>query len=167
MQTYHVGLMGIGLLVVLIAIGYLGWRRRLKKQSHSLAKPESSLPNSENSISLRAFYVSTTYQSDSLNRIIAHGLAHRGKVEIQIQTTGILLNRTGEQAIAIPKLSILGISTANATIDKAVEKDGLIVIDWKLGNENVSTFIRATSLSERSSLIEALKKYLQVELSAN
>jgi hypothetical protein len=151
----------------LIAVGYLGWRRRLNRQELSLSKPDTSLSNSQSSISIRAFYVSTTYQSDSLNRIIAHGLAHRGNLDLQIQKTGILLNRTGEQTIAIPKHSLLGVSTTNATIDKAVEKDGLIVIDWKLGNEIVSTFIRATSLSERTILIESLQTYLQMELSAN
>jgi hypothetical protein len=167
MQTYHVGLMGLAVLLVLIAIGYLGWRKRLKRQTLSLVEPESTLANSGDSISLRAFYVSTTYQSDSLNRIIAHGLAHRGNAEIQFQTTGILLNRTGEKTIAIPTESLLGVSSENATIDKAVEKDGLIVIDWKLGSEKVSTFIRATSLSERTTFIESLKKYLQMELNTN
>ena len=164
MQTYQVGLLGIALLVVLIFIAYSGWRRRLKSQNTSLAIPENTLGDLTGASSVKGFYVSTTYFSDSLHRIIAHGLAHRGFTRIYVSPKGVLLERTGETSIAISKDSLIGISSASATIDKAVEKDGLITLDWRLGEELVSTFIRFASQSERENFLNAARESLQMEL---
>lgn len=90
-------------------------------------------------------YVATVFSSRPLDRIWAYGLGVRGKAKLFVSPEGISIERRGERDLYIPMNSLRGITTERATIDKGVEKDGLIALHWTLGSDDVTTHLRVTT----------------------
>jgi hypothetical protein len=62
----------------------------------------------------------------------------------------LVISRTGEDSIAIPSHDIKEIFRGRATIDRGVERAGLIQILWQLGGTHLITSLRITSNQEQS-----------------
>jgi hypothetical protein len=89
-------------------------------------------------------------------------LAHRGSAFFLITESGIEVSRVGEMSFLIPKADLVEIGSASAVIDRAVEKDGLVSIKWRLGSQILETHfrfvdakLRSSSLSELSTMVGA------------
>ena len=72
--------------------------------------------------------------------------------------SGVAIYRTGEKNFLIPSDQLLGVSQTTAVIDKAVEKDGLVSIQWDLGGTSLETHLRFVGASERSTVLSQLKE---------
>lgn len=153
METYHVGLMGIGAFVVMIGIAFVSWRRRIKSQEAMLSKPVLIEANDSGH---KALYVATTFADRPLDRVIAYGLAHRGFCSISVSSLGVDISRVGEASFRIPGSSALSVSGSAAVIDKAVEKNGLVSIRWRLDSAELETHLRFVDSNERKAVLEAL-----------
>ncbi|MSZ19192.1 MAG: hypothetical protein F2609_00015 [Actinobacteria bacterium] len=102
-------------------------------------------------------YVATTFADRPLERVIAHGLAHRGFALVGVSDEGVSVSRTGESSFLIPTQSLLHLGKTTAVIDRVVEQDGLTSIRWKLGTAEVETHFRFISSSGRDAFVYALK----------
>ena len=126
----------VGLIAVAI---YFSVRSKRAKQEAVYAKPAHS---EKGELVARGLYVSTVLAASPLERIWAYGLGSRGKVEISHSNLGISFDRTGETSFLIPASAVLAVGRASATIDKGVERDGLVVIEWQLGDHALLTHLR-------------------------
>jgi len=154
METYQVGLIALGVFGIFAGIASVTWRRRMAAQQVVLAVPvaiENSLVGQD------CFYVATTFSDRPLERVIAHGLAHRGHARLTVSADGLEVSRTGELCFLIPRADLLEVSLASAVIDRVVEKEGLVVIKWRLGALDLQTHFRFVDSSSRSAIIEALR----------
>ena len=154
METYQVGLIALGLFSLFAIIAFITWRRRMAAQALSLAMPkgiESSFSASN------CFYVATTFSERPLERVIAHGLAHRGQARLAVTGSGVEVSRVGEFSFFIPRADLIEVSLGSAVIDRAVEKEGLVVIKWNLGAVELQTHFRFVSSELRSEALEALR----------
>jgi hypothetical protein len=158
-ETYHVGLFSLAFFAVLGLLAFISWRRRISKQEVLLPSP-FEVPNS--SVGFKCFYVATTFANRPLERVIAHGLAHRGVAYLLITDSGLEVSRTGETSFLVPRADLIQVGSVSAVIDRAVEKDGLVVIKWKLGSEELESHfrfvdanLRASSVSQLSALVGA------------
>ena len=159
METYHVGLISLAFFAVLGLLAFISWRRRISKQEVLLPSP-FEVPNS--SVGFKCFYVATTFANRPLERVIAHGLAHRGVAYLLITDSGLEVSRTGETGFLVSRADLIQVGSVSAVIDRAVEKDGLVVIKWKLGSEELESHfrfvdanLRASSVSQLSALVGA------------
>ena len=144
-------LMAIVLAVLLILLGLmlLGWRRRQRSQAgfpRPLGLPHN--PGTE-TLSAPAYYVATTVATEPLNRIAVAGLGYRARATVGVTERGLRLSIPGQSAIYIPAADIRGIEKATWAIDRAVEQDGLILIRWALGEagamrREVDSYLRIT-----------------------
>lgn len=154
MQTYHVGLIALALFTVLGVLAYWSWVSKMRKQEKAIQVPEfiddTGLPEN-------AQYVATVFADRPLDRVVAHGLAYRGKATVLVAANGVSIYRTGERSFLIPSRELSSVTTGSAVIDRAVEKDGLISIRWRLGEIELETYLRFVSASERSSILSDLK----------
>jgi len=154
METYQVGLIALGLFSLFAVIALITWRRRMAAQALLLEVPvgiESSFA------ATNCFYVATTFSERPLERVIAHGLAHRGHARLAVTGSGLEISRVGEFGFLIPTADLIGVSLGSAVIDRAVEKEGLVVIKWRLGAVELQTDFRFVSSELRSEALEALK----------
>lgn len=154
METYQVGLITLGLFSLFAITALITWRRRMAAQALLLEVPvgiESSFA------ATNCFYVATTFSERPLERVIAHGLAHRGHSRLAVTGAGVEVSRVGEFGFLIPTADVIEVSLGSAVIDRAVEKEGLVVIKWRLGAVELQTHFRFVSSELRSEALEALK----------
>jgi len=144
-------LIGLALLVLIL----VGWRRRVRKHG---GLPE--LPVVPELVDVAGFpgkYVATTVAGDPYDRIAASGLAFRGNALVRVHPTGVLIERTGERDVWIPRDEIVGVDRATWTIDRVVEEDGLQLIRWRLGGREVDTYLRMDSPRELDAALKGLE----------
>ena len=154
METYQVGLIALGLFSLFAITALITWRSRMAAQALLLEVPvgiESSFA------ATNCFYVATTFSERPLERVITHGLAHRGHARLAVNRAGVEVSRVGEFGFLIPTAYVIEVSLGSAVIDRAVEKEGLVVIKWRLGAVELQTHFRFVSSELRSEALEALK----------
>lgn len=156
-----VGALAVGLVAVVVLLVYLSNRSVRRAQEQVIPKPADSLsilhPHS-------AYYVSTVFADKALTRVWAHGLGGRGKAFIAISPEGISISRQGESGFLIPAKNLTGVSRASATIDKAVERDGLLVLLWTLGEDELATHLRIVNHDKRKVMESLITEATGVEI---
>jgi hypothetical protein len=147
-----VGALAVGLVAVVVLLVYLSNRSVRRAQEQVIPKPADALNDLHPH---DAYYVSTVFAEKALTRVWAHGLGGRGKAYIAISPEGISVSRQGEAGFLIPTRNLTGVSRASATIDKAVERDGLLVLLWTLGADELATHLRIVN-HEKRKVMESL-----------
>ena len=142
----------------LVGLMWAGWRRRQRSQAHL---PEAPLVPDDLGAPRFALedvhYVATSRTGDALERIVVRPLAYRGRATVEVCDRGVVLRISGERPCFIPVESIEEVAPAQATIDRAVERDGLVAIRWRLApTESVETYLRVVDPAARRRLFDAL-----------
>jgi hypothetical protein len=147
--------------VVLAVIGLAiwgmlrGWRAREARQAdlpELPAAPAEVLAEP----GVAGQYVATTTSGDLLDRIVAHGLGHRGRAELRAGEQGVLIQRIGEVDLWIPRADLRAVRLGSGQAQKAFEAGGVILISWQLGNRMVDTGFRADDPELHITTAEAL-----------
>lgn len=127
------------LLLILLPVGWYGRTRRQKSLDAPRRRPESlgtllgTFPGK---------YVATTAAENRLDRIAAHGLGFPSNAVVTATAAGLLVERDGEDDLWIPAADLRAVDRATWTIGRAVERDGLQVVEWMLGSRPVATYLR-------------------------
>jgi hypothetical protein len=145
-ELYQVGLAFVALLIGIFVWAGVVWSNRSKAQSMNIVSPEEIDFSTRGS---SGFYVATTFADRPLDRVSAHGLGFGGKATVEVLNDGINISRTGEKSFRIAKSSLIDIARTSVVIDKAVEKDGLLSLRWRLGDALLESHFRFPSSSER------------------
>lgn len=164
----------LGALVLLVALMYRGWRARQRRQD---ALPRvDRVPDDAGDVlfAAEAFYVATTSAGDPLDRIAIAGLGYRARAQLGVTSSGVILSIPGQDDIFIPASGIRAIDRATHVIDRVVERDGLIVIDWMLGGTTaVESYFRIAdpelakdALAQLAPLVRAGKRSVDNDGSA-
>ena len=145
----------------LVALAIAGWRRRTAAQEQAFDEPFEALEFFGVLIGqAKSFYVATTFSSNHLERISAYGLGSRGIAQLLIFSEGVLIVRNGERPLSIDKSQIVAITTNQIAIDKAVEADGLISIDWLQNSTGLSTHLRITDQASRELALSSISSII-------
>jgi hypothetical protein len=145
------------LALVLLLLMLLSWRNRKRRQSN-LAAP-ATVPAQLGAVHgvFDGLYVATTIAGDRLNRVAVGGLGFRAQVTLTVADAGLVLALRGSDDVFIPVESLREVTRATWTIDRAVERGGLIQIGWSLGADisatDVDSFFRLDASTE---LLDAL-----------
>ncbi len=161
MEREIIGASAIALVAVIASLIYLSNRSVRKAQESAL--PEPSRPT-QLTDGIAAFYVSTVFADSPLKRVWAWGLGGRGKALVTVEHDGVSIERQGELGLFISRDALTGVTRTSATIDKGVEKDGLIALIWRLGREELATHLRIVSRSQRQEFENAIREHFGVEI---
>ena len=131
------------ILLIALTLMFLGWRARQRRQI-TLPEPHR-VPADLGTVlgEFETFYVATTMAGDPLNRVAVQGLGFRAKAFVVVAADGVIVPIDGQPDIFIPLADIRDVSLATWTIDRVVERDGLILIAWTLGDTGVDSYFRA------------------------
>lgn len=162
-MTYHHFLTlvsSLALAAVVFLLIWWGWRGRARRQSDVVAPPEfpAELGSTPAEWSGEAQYVSTTTAGDWLDRIAAHGLGMKANGTVLVLPQGVAILRQGADELWIPAESILVLRRESGMAGKFVEKDGLAVITWRLGDRAVDTGLRTRYARDTEALLAALRR---------
>lgn len=153
----------LGIIVVVIALMALGWRNRLRRQAHVPAPPEIPVDLGPVLYEAEGQYVATTTAGDWLDRIAVHGLGLRGNAVAAVHPDGVLITRTGARTVYIPRADLISVSLASGMTGKFVEKEGLVVITWRLGTDGVDTGFRTRHATAKAQLVAAVAALVPAE----
>ncbi len=164
-------LITIGFVIVLFGLMWWAWSARKRRSSHLEAPANQLATSGDNWGDFAALYVSTTPADQPLERLVIPGLGFRGRSLLRVTSTGIIIDIPGENSVAIDALHFSGVRTAQVTIDKAVERDGLVVLQWKLRATDgklvpVDSYFRVTEPDEKSLLISTASRLVEPSSSA-
>lgn len=155
-------LFAVAIVVVAFALLWRGWRSRSRPQAQSLPAPQRPAPGTPVlGDPVEGTYVVTTLGGQPLERVAAHGLGIRTSALLAVSEAGIILDRDGVDDMLIPTEAITGVGTTSGMIGKFVEKDGIIVISWRLGDTAVDTGFRTRRADERSTTIDRIRQLIE------
>ncbi|MEU3845965.1 hypothetical protein AB0E44_03125 [Micrococcus terreus] len=136
-----------------------GWRNR-KRRQQDLAAP-AGVPqrvlDAEPLAGAEGMYVSTVRGRDWLDRIAVHGLGLRTTARLEVHPDGVALLRSGAENMFIPAADLTDVRLESGMQGKFVERDGLLVVSWMLGADEVSTGFRTRAAADRAPLMEAVQ----------
>ena len=150
-------LLTLGMLVFLLGISLLmlrSWRRRLRSQSDLPPPPRP--PQSLGDVVVAAvpgLFIGTTFAGDWLDRVAAHGLAHRD---------GIRFEREGEADLYLPFADVSAADVGDALAGKVIGKGGMLLVDWQLGGRLLTSGFRADDHRAHRRLADAISAHLPV-----
>lgn len=129
----------------LLAIMWLGWRRRTRRDA-GIAATAQVLTGAVLAEFGGVQYVSTTLLGQAFERVAVPGLRYKGLADLTVRTDGVSIQVTGETPVTIASSDLRGTTRSNGRIGKAVETDGISVLEWRSadGRELESGFRFAT-----------------------
>lgn len=140
-QREIVALVVFLLFVTLVTITVRSVRQR-GKQEALLLPTASSISTNAPLLQARCQYVSTVLASEPLRRFGGKQLLFRGAAELFIFDDFVLIERDGETALQILRKDLVEVGRASASIDRAVERDGLLSLTWLAKSTLVTTNLR-------------------------
>ena len=146
----------IGLMAAMLLLAWLGWRARRRRQSSFEAPHRVPETLSAPGYLTEAIAHATTLAGQPLERVSAHGLGFRSRIQLGVHDEGVVLAIPGDEPILVPAADIIGVGRGTWTIDKAVEPDGLTVLSWRLGDTEVDTWLRLPARDDRE-VIDAVR----------
>jgi hypothetical protein len=154
----------IVILVIALALAgmVIGWRGRQRRQS-ALGRPDAVPADTGRELAAAdAFYVATTIADQELNRVAVAGLGYRARATVIVTEAGVILSLVGEQDAFLPRASLRGVDRATHTIDRVVERGGLVRIAWTLGSpaSDVDSYLRITDPADATAIIAAVDALL-------
>lgn len=141
-----------------VGLMWLGWRHRRRAQAGIAAPPELPAELGAPELALDdVHYVATSTTGQALDRITVEPLGYRGRATVEVHPGGLAVGIAASRPFFIPRERIEAIARAQATIDRAVERDGLLVVRWLLeADRSVETYFRVVDPAERRALADAL-----------
>ena len=146
----------LALLVLLLGLMWLGWRN-LRRRSAGIPTP-LGIPAESGVERLRTtgLHVATTHAGRPLDRVAVRGLDFRANADIRVTASGVELRLAGGAEVFVPAPSIRGVDRASWTIDRAVERDGLVVLGWTLGATPLDTNLRVENPTALAAALSTL-----------
>ncbi|GAB2508670.1 hypothetical protein GCM10027064_02620 [Microbacterium petrolearium] len=150
---------GLALLAALIALALFGmwrsWRRR-SRAAAALGVPFGPASGTEVA-AFGGLYVATTAHDEPLQRLALPHLGFRAKVTATVTTEGLALDMPGAPTVFLAASRLVGAGRATWTIDRVVERDGLVLIAWTTDDGTVvDSYLRLQS-SDPDALVAAIE----------
>lgn len=150
------------ILWILIAAGIftfmaLAWRAR-KRRDAGLALPEIELGGDVLAEFTHVGYVSTTPMGAPLERVAIPGLTFKGWADVTVRRDGVEIAVQGERPVDIPVAQLRGVGAASGRIGKAVERDGLALLQWQsesAGRRELESSFRFSSPAEHRRFVDS------------
>jgi hypothetical protein len=153
---------GVLLAVVLLWLLMLkGWRGRVRRQGD--LPPPPAPPDVPGEVVVPAtpgLFVGTTFSDDWLDRVAVHDLAHRAAGWIRLDTTGVSIEREGLPDLFLPYADLERASLGDALAGKVIGKDGMVLLDWRLGGHVLTSGFRADDSRAHPRLVDAVNAHL-------
>lgn len=159
----------VALLVLVVAVPllwglmWLGWRARGRRQER--LPPPPAAPDQvgpELLAGVEAVYVSSTPEGLPLDRVVVHGLGVRSNAVVRVGGSGVLVERQGAPDLWLPAESVRGVRLERGMVGKFVEKEGLVVLTWQLGDVRLDTGLRVRHDADRDRLVRAVSSLVEV-----
>ncbi|MFI0815688.1 hypothetical protein ACH4TX_01660 [Streptomyces sp. NPDC021098] len=149
----------VGLLLFIALVYWLmreGWKWRGTLQGDLPELPEAPAEPGPATLTLTGRYHGSTTAGQWLDRIVAHGLGTRSRVELTLTEAGLSVVRPGAQDFFIPAASLRGARLDKGIAGKVLAEGGLLIVTWQLGDRQIDSGFRSDHAAEHAAWVEAL-----------
>lgn len=150
----------VGLLLLVGLVYWLmreGWRWRGTLQGDLPPLPEIPAGPGEPLLTLKGRYHGSTTAGQWLDRIVAHGLGTRSRVELTLTAEGDLdVVRPGATDFRVPAAALRGARLDKGIAGKVLAEGGLLVITWQHGDRLIDSGFRADHAAGHRAWVDAL-----------
>ncbi|MEU2249280.1 hypothetical protein [Streptomyces sp. NPDC019224] len=151
----------IGLVVLVVLVYWLmrqgwKWRGNLQSDLPAPATAPDGFADGEKLLTLTGRYHASTTAGQWLDRIVAHGLGTRSRVELTLTADGLDVVRPGAADFFVPAADLRGARTEKALAGKVLPEGGLLVITWALGDRLIDSGFRSDHSAEHPAWVDAV-----------
>ncbi|MFC8534328.1 hypothetical protein ACFUJY_10300 [Streptomyces sp. NPDC057249] len=151
----------IGLVVLVVFVYWLmrqgwKWRGNLQSDLPAPATAPAGSADGEKLLTLSGRYHASTTAGQWLDRIVAHGLGTRSRVELTLTAEGLDVVRPGASDFFVPAADLRGARTEKALAGKVLPEGGLLVITWALGDRLIDSGFRSDHSAEHPVWVDAV-----------
>ncbi len=149
----------IGLLVFVAFVYWLmrqGWKWRGSLQSDLPELPAKPDDVGEPKLTLTGRYHGSTTAGQWLERIVAHGLGTRSRVELTLTEQGLDVVRPGATDFFVPAGALREARLDKGIAGKVLAEGGLLIVTWAHGDRLIDSGFRSDHAAEHTAWFEAI-----------
>ncbi|MEU9999937.1 hypothetical protein ACGFYP_29825 [Streptomyces sp. NPDC048370] len=153
-----------GLLLFIAFVYWLmrqGWKWRGSLQSDLPELPGMPEAAGEATLSLSGRYHGSTTAGQWLDRIVAHGLGVRSRVELSLTDAGIEVVRPGANDFLIPVDALREARLDKGIAGKVLAEGGLLIVTWAHGEKLLDSGFRSDRAAEHAAWVETLNSMIK------
>ncbi|MFE4796942.1 hypothetical protein ACFRFL_17930 [Streptomyces sp. NPDC056708] len=153
----------IGLIVLIAFVYWLmrqGWKWRGSLQSDlpELSSTPEGFADGEELLTLTGRYHASTTAGQWLDRIVAHGLGTRSRVELTLTDQGLDVVRPGAADFFVPAAALREARLDKGIAGKVLPEGGLLIITWAHGDKLIDSGFRSDHSAEHPAWVEAIEQ---------
>ncbi|MEE1814634.1 hypothetical protein ACIPQJ_29085 [Streptomyces sp. NPDC090082] len=148
-----------GLLLFVAFVYWLmrqGWKWRGSLQSDLPELPAAPDTTGEATLTLSGRYHGSTTAGQWLDRIVAHGLGTRSRVELTLTDAGIEVVRPGANDFFVPAEALREARLDKGIAGKVLTEGGLLIVTWAHGDKLLDSGFRSDRAAEHTAWVEAI-----------
>jgi hypothetical protein len=150
-------LVGLALFVALVYwLMREGWKWRGTLQSDLPEPPGAPEETGPAKLKLSGRYHGSTTAGQWLDRIVAHGLGTRSRVELTLTDAGLEVERPGATDFFVPAAALRGARLDKGIAGKVLTEGGLLVVTWALGDKEIDSGFRSDIAAEHTEWVDTL-----------
>ncbi|MGA4866608.1 hypothetical protein ACPB9J_28620 [Streptomyces lavendulocolor] len=148
-----------GLLLFIALVYWLmrqGWKWRGSLQSGLPDLPIAPEAPGTARLTMSGRYHGSTTAGQWLDRIVAHGLGTRSRVELTLTDEGLEVVRPGARDFFVPAGRLRGARLDKGIAGKVLAEGGLLVVTWEHGDTLIDSGFRSDRAAEHTTWVETL-----------
>ncbi|MBZ6230703.1 hypothetical protein AB0F09_32060 [Streptomyces olivaceus] len=148
---------GLGLFVALVYwLMREGWKWRGTLQSDLPELPGAPDAPGPARLALSGRYHGSTTAGHWLDRIVAHGLGTRSRVELTLTDAGLDVVRPGAADFFVPLAALREARLDKGIAGKVLTEGGLLVVTWAHGGKEIDSGFRSDHAAEHTEWVDTL-----------
>ncbi|MFE5855227.1 hypothetical protein ACFQ61_18705 [Streptomyces sp. NPDC056500] len=154
----------VGLLVFIALVYWLmrqGWKWRGSLQSGLPPLHTAPAQQGPAQLELTGRYHGSTTAGQWLDRIVAHGLGVRSRVELTLTDAGLTVLRPGASDFFVPREALREARLDKGIAGKVLTEGGLLVITWMHGETLIDSGFRSERAAEHNEWVTTLNHLIK------
>ncbi|MEV6500362.1 hypothetical protein [Streptomyces prunicolor] len=158
-------LVGLALFIALVYwLMREGWKWRGTLQGDLPELPAAPEEPGEVKLTMSGRYHGSTTAGQWLDRIVAHGLGTRSRVELTLTEAGLDVVRPGATDFFIPADALREALLGKGIAGKVLSEGGLLVVTWAHGDRLIDSGFRSDHAAEHTEWVDTLNSMINKSL---
>ncbi|SMF25651.1 hypothetical protein [Streptomyces sp. Amel2xC10] len=153
----------VGLLLFIALVYWLmreGWKWRGTLQGDLPELPTAPSEPGAAKLTMSGRYHGSTTAGQWLDRIVAHGLGTRSRVELTLTDAGLDVVRPGATDFFIPAAALREALLGKGIAGKVLTEGGLLVVTWAHGDRLLDSGFRSDHAAEHTEWVTAINSMI-------